>query len=1076
MAFNKNIKNTTPPILAKLSPPRLAHYYPRERLFQQLDTARTRPVTWISAPAGYGKTTLVASYLKERGLKPLWYQCDARDVDPATFFHYMRNAALTLAGDTAKNLPLMQPENLPGLTVFARNFFDQLFALLHEPTFWVLDNVQDLPEQSPVMTFLPAILAALPEHIHIMLISRHHPPPSFARLQTHQILSLLTVADIALDQQEITALAARRKITLSNQEQQAILASTQGWAAGVVLLLERVQKSNTVSIDEGLAVDETVFDYLATEVFEQAKPELQTLLLKTACLPEVTADLAKQLTGLKMAANLLNELVRNNYFTYHQTKPHDSYQYHPLFRQFLLTQANQKYTPEQFKQLIQQAARLLAKTNNLDDAAQLAIEGEEWELLSKLLLQSAESLLQQGRCLTLQKWITNLPPDRLQTTPWLLYWYAASYLPFDIEKSRELFEQAYQAFKSCHDAEGIFLAWSGVIDTYIYEWGNFSPLDGWIEEFEAITTSHPTFPSEEVRVRVVYGIFCALMYRQPHHPALPKWEAAARDILSQTTDVATRVILGSHLILYDIWWAGNLAKATALLEVLRPAMDRGSLPPLIKIVWYAIEAAYHWVVGTNEEGLAVVQKGLQLAEESGIHLWDVMLLGQGVWAAMTAGKLAAARGFLAQMQTRVIPSRRLDMSHFHFQSSLVAWHGHDTAAMQHHGAEAVRLADEAGVQMLQGYSRVGLSWTIQETGETSAAKQLLAEAMSIARHIKSRAIEYTCLFPAAMFAADEQAVQWDTRGWPEALSLASRQGFVNHPWWRPVTMSRLCAEALDQGIEVEFVQRMIRLRRLKPVQLPTLPDNWPWSLKIHTLGRFSILRDDEPLVQTGKGTNKLLALLQALIALGGREVNVQQLSESLWPEAEGDHAQQNLKASLHRLRKWLGSDDLIQLKGHLLSFNPQQVWIDAWGLECLMGEIHDRLQSNAFIDEAYLDNASRQLLDGYKGSFLHANDEAWVLLMRERLRSKFLRAIRLLGQAWDKVQAWEKAANLYLRALEIDPLAEDTYQLLMRSYQQQGRNAEAIVTYQHCREQLEKVLQVTPSPETERLYRDITGH
>jgi hypothetical protein len=132
-----------PPALAKLTRPKLYDALPRPRLFALLDEAATRPIVWVCAPPGAGKTTLVASYLEARGLRHLWYQVDIADSDPATFVHYMRMAAVQLVGKKAAALPHFNPEPQQDIARFARTYFREFFSVLPRPTVIALDSFQD---------------------------------------------------------------------------------------------------------------------------------------------------------------------------------------------------------------------------------------------------------------------------------------------------------------------------------------------------------------------------------------------------------------------------------------------------------------------------------------------------------------------------------------------------------------------------------------------------------------------------------------------------------------------------------------------------------------------------------------------------------------------------------------------------------------------------------------------------------------------------------------------------------------------------------------------------------------------
>ena len=1053
--------------LAKTSRPRLFGILARERLFAALDAGLTQPLVWLAAPPGAGKTSLVASYLEARALRGIWYQVDAGDADPATFFYYLRQAAAQAADGRRLNLPLLTAEYLADLPGFARRFFRALFGALPKPGVLVLDNHQDVGERSVFEQIVEQAAQEAPQGITVIVASRADPPGRFARLLASQNVALLGWNDLRLTLGETQSIA-ETKHALDADALRLLHEQTDGWAAGVILMLERLKETGQIGRLETSETMETVFNYFAGQVFDQAPRATQELLLRTAYLTSLTVSMAETISGDPEAGRILDDLYHRHLFTDRRHGHLVSYQYHALFRAFLEKRVKSLYSAAEYRALIRQSADLLEIAGDADGAISLYREAGDWNRASELMLSQAPLLLEQGRGQTLRDWIRVLPEAVLRSTPWLRYWLGTSLIEVEPRQARQRLEDAFDQFSQESDLLGQALAAAGIARTYWIEEIDFTPLDRWIPVLEHLLAREPRFPDPESELLAYSGMLLATAYRQPAHPLLKTCADKVLALLEREVPVNQKIAAAFFLFTHCVWTADG-KRGQRLMSLITPLLADPNLTARYRALWYYRLGIHLWLSAEYKQAAESLAKGREIAHSHGLPIAPLLCNVQ-IFVADSMGDAATVERLVAEMEGSLASSSPKDYFSAHSARGTLAMLRGDRAGTLRARRRAVELTDRLGVIYSQAMYRRHLAQMLIDSDQLDEASRVAGEARDIMRGAGFADDEAALLLVEA-YVALARGKSAECHGLlREALAISRKTGYHTYAYPHAhTTMPRLFAEALRAGIEVDYVRFAI----LKCGFVPESPDveGWPWPVEICCLGGFDIRLGGTPLTFSGKRQVVPMALLMALIAVGGVNVAVETLAAMLWPDSEGDAAEKALDITLHRLRKLLGDDATLLRLSNKVSLNTRLCWVDVWAFERKVATA-DPLEHVA-IPKQPLASAKR-LLQLYRGPFLaHQCEEPWARQARQRLQEQFLRSVKVIGQRLEAAARWEEAAALYRRGLEVDNLAEELYRRLMSCLQAKGERAEALRVYRSCRDMLSVVLGVQPTPETQTLYREL---
>ncbi|RJQ82131.1 MAG: AAA family ATPase [Desulfobacteraceae bacterium] len=1062
--------------LTKISAPRSSGIIPRERGFRLLDECLRRTAVWVASPAGSGKTTLVASFLEARKIPCLWYKADSGDGDIATFFYYMGLAAKKAAPRFRKSLPLLTPEYLMGIPAFARKYFEALFKRFKPPFAIVLDNFQEIPAGSGFHKILNIALSLVPEGINMIVLSRNAAPEAYARLLANNRISRLGWEDVRLTEEESREIVrAKDQRELPDEILALFHKKTEGWVAGLMLLIESAKsKLLNLQLLNKFTPDE-IFGYFAAEIFRKTDRQEQEFLLATAHLPSMTVSMAEALTGIKAAGKILRSLNERNFFTErHVIKDHPVFLYHPLFKEFLISRAHEMLAPEERTAIQRKAAGLLINAGQVEDAAALLLEAEDWSGLVALILEQAPVLMSRGRSRTIAEWIGRIPQEIVENIPWLLYWKGICSMPLNPAESRKLLEGAHRLFKDQGDDAGALLTWAGAVDACFFAFDDFRPLDELIDWLDERVRRCPSYPSPAIEAGVAVAMGSALLWRRPDHPDISNWMRRASSLAQNSPNTMLHVNAPiSASIYYN--WMGETAAHCIVLDQMKKMAESGSTPPLVKIASKFMESHFHMQQpGEYSMALHAASEGLALAAEMGVHLLDPLFFSQMAFGALIMGNRGLTEEYLKKMEAYMGPGRRGDYAIYY---TILSFHNLNLGKIPDaasYAQKAVAITSETGKPFPEAMSRVLAAQADFEAGDRKEAARQLAHAEKIFSRIGTKCFEYTCHLIEAYFAFSLGRESEGLDVLRKGLTLAKKKSYTHAPYfWRQDVMVSLCIKALEAGIEVDYVQRLIRKLNLVPDVPPLEVEKWPWPVKIFTLGRFEVMRDSRPLEFPAKAPRKIIALLKLLVSCGANGASAEHLADVLWTDADGDAALQSLATSIHRLRQLLGSDKAIQRRDGLVTLDAGYCWVDAHAFEELLDRAVSSLKPPLSSEDAQARLIEKALLF-YKDAFLSESVEHWALSYRERLREKFLKAARRLGRQYEDGGRFERAIECYQKGLEIDHLTEEFYCRIMKCCCAAGRKAEAIAVYMKCKRILQTVLNVDPSPETEALYRTLS--
>jgi LuxR family transcriptional regulator, maltose regulon positive regulatory protein len=411
--------------LTKLQRPRIGHgLVRRARLLEQLNTPHS--LTFILAPAGYGKTTLLSTWLETCQMPTAWLSLDEHDNDLTVFVTgLIETLQGILPGAVDKTLTVLNGVTLPSPEALSHSLFNDLEAI-QQDFILVLDDYQVIHKQA-IHALLQELVSHLPRAMHLVLASRHDPPLPLARLRVLGHVVELRTPDLRLTLEEV-AVFLREVMELSVDEQTIALlaAKTEGWPVGLRLAALSLRRQPTLeqTTTSTFASNRYVMDYLLAEVLSQLPISVQDFLIKTSFLDQLSSPLCEAVTGMadhmSSGEPILDWLDHADLFVVPVDEQRHWYRCHHLLRQLLSSRLQELYSPTEIATLQLRASAWFAANGYLDEALHQALAAHDWTAAVQVVTEHRHELMNQAQWLRLDRWVHLFPREVIDEQPDLL--------------------------------------------------------------------------------------------------------------------------------------------------------------------------------------------------------------------------------------------------------------------------------------------------------------------------------------------------------------------------------------------------------------------------------------------------------------------------------------------------------------------------------------------------------------------------------------------------------------------------------------------------------------------------------
>jgi hypothetical protein len=940
-------------IFSKPFEPQSVDLLPRETIHKKLDHFQTLRGVWIHGPAGTGKTAAMVGYLEARQTPYLWYQVDVMDVQIEYFFNNLKPLADELAEKQKMELPVYDGQAASSFPLFCRQYFSQFFDLFKEPIAIVLDNLHEVDENSDFYTALHIASDIAPEHLRCFFLSRLAPHKKFARYHLSNKLGVIHWEELRFTLEETRLLAATvdNDTVVADELVEQIHQRTDGWAALVRMWLQHYTMGQENPQSCCKSIPKVILYYLEAEIFDSLSEKDQRFLLATAIFPFVSAETAQSVIDFPNMGETMSRLCKKQMIVLHQSS---NYQYHKLFREYLIQKAQEALEPKTAKDIRRKAVSSFLNKGCYGEALEVIHYTKNQESVPRKIVTKVIDRLFDG---DFQSLANKLPPLKENDTvadPWLMFIHGISRMKLDVSQCKRLLERSYEAFAQRKSETGKLITVAGLFETALSEgWDRVGDFDNLLNKLTEIDMQRvdPQL-SALTEARLLKSVLIAMTLRGQNSNELKKWEQRALAGIRKNARAKTR-----SQIAFGLAWKnlllGESAVAKGFFDIACDSARKETEAPATVVAHKVWEAFYLWGEGRFNQGYAAGGEGLKLLGQKkgmpAIYYLNCIRIA----CDLGSQRLKQARRELKKLSKDVENNDHLKMAVYGTLQSWAALKEDRIDIVIDHAQSAYQHATASGTSIAIALTQAVMALAYGLAGNMEQVRRNLASAIAKSRKIGAKQIQFLCYLIDAEIQLGDKRQKKSLGQLEKALALGCRQEYTNIWLWRPKAITKLCLKALEADIQTQYVQKLIRKRKLYPSIAFGDMRNWPFPIRIKTLKQFSVIVDEKEVGPFGRIKVPIFLLKTLIIkGLGGKAISVDDILPELWPDCNADKAMNTFKNNLHRLRKILAYEEAVLVNQKKICLNSVICWVDIWEFDALLKETEKSWKSAMVPDTA----------------------------------------------------------------------------------------------------------------------------